>query len=80
MPPDNIEKSFTEILDGLKETQEIETLRKLLKTVMVNRRAMEILKALEEGDAGQATQIAMEAKKTGIHPDELKAACRTLRK
>jgi len=88
MPSDNIENSFDVdvIMDDMKDDPEvkrlktIKMLKELLETVRINRRAIEIIRALDAGNRNKAAEIAVEAKKAGIDPDDLKAACRAQRK
>ena len=74
MSPKN--ESYIEILDDIEGFEEMGMLQELLKTVMTNRRAMGILKALEEGDSEKAKDIAKEAKKEGLQVADIKAACK----
>jgi hypothetical protein len=86
MPPDNIENSIEEIIDGSKDDPEVKRCEKikllegLLQTVRINRRAIEIIKALDAGDRNMAAQIAVTATREGIDSNTLKAACRAQRK
>ncbi len=80
MTSDTIELSIEEIIDGPRQSPEVAMLQGLLKTVRVNRRAIEIIQALDAGDKKKAAEIALEAKKAGIDPNDLKAACRIQRK
>jgi len=76
----NIEDSLNEIMDNSRDNPAIATLKALLNTVIINRRAMEIVKALNEGDKDKATTITINAKNAGIPLDVLKAACRAMKK
>jgi len=80
MPSRTNESSIDDVIEGSDEDRKIERLRALLRIVTRNRYAIEILDALERGDKLKASSLASESGRAGVGIDELKAACRAMKR